>query len=462
MRYRCRNTHFASPFATSLALLLVIGLAATASAEPSLQPAHSEFESRGGGVSITSDFPGGRMNQCVQMSPDTFTVTIAPESTPINNSAWYAFQVQSQKPQTIRLLLHYVNGSHRYEPKISRDGVNWQSAADLITHTDDPGQDVELRIPVDSKPLWIAGQELLGTDEVSKWSQQLTELPYVQREEIGKSVQGRPVEQLTITESEQPNYVFIIARQHPPEVTGAIGMLHFVDAIAGSSELAQQFRQRYATMVVPTVNPDGVHHGHWRTNANNVDLNRDWSHFTQPETRAVRDRLLECRRSGDERLCLFVDFHSTYDDVFYIPAPNPNVFLAGFTRQWFSSIQGRFPKYKVNVNDNHNAHRSTSKAWVNRTLGVTAVTYEFGDETDRDTIRTVAGGAAEEMMRLLLELPVRENPQSIATKPATKNDAATNDAEKELARTERGQRNPDKPAFQLISGVVDGQPAVLP
>ena len=31
------------------------------------------------------------------------------------------------------------------------------------------------------------------------------------------------------------------------------------------------------------MNPDGVDLGHWRHNANGVDLNRDWSYYNQPE-----------------------------------------------------------------------------------------------------------------------------------------------------------------------------------
>ena len=373
--------------------------------DESFQRGDANFRSLDGQVSIRSDFPGGRMSRCQQVGPNAFAIIIAPESDPINDSAWYAFQVQSKTPKAIRLLLHYVGGSHRYEPKISRDGENWEAANELISSTSNTLQDVELLIQADRKPLWIAGQELLSTDEISQWSSDLTRLPYVHRERIGQSIQGRSVEQLTITECDQPNYVYIIARQHPPEVTGAIGMVHFVDAIAGQTTVAKLFRKRFAALVVPTVNPDGVHHGHWRCNANGVDLNRDWSHFTQPETRAVRDQVLQCRQSGENRLCLFVDFHSTYNDVFYIPAHNPEVFPTGFTKRWFGSIQDRFPNYNVSVDNNHNSHRSTSKAWIDRTLGVTAVTYEFGDETDRRTIRRIASGAAEEMMRILLELP---------------------------------------------------------
>lgn len=401
-----------------------------AMADAKLQTGGSEFISRDGQVHISSDFPGGRMNRCQQISSDVFAITISPESDPINDSAWYAFKIRSNEPKSIRILLHYVGGSHRYAPKISRDGENWESASHFVSRTSNTLRDVELQVQADRQPLWIAGQELLSTDEIAQWSSELTRLPHVEKRRIGRSVQGRAVEQLTITECKEPDYIFLIARQHPPEVTGAIGMLHFVDTVAGDTELAKRFRQRFAALVVPTVNPDGVHHGHWRCNANGVDLNRDWSHFTQPETRAVREQVLECRRAGDDRLCLFVDFHSTYDDVFYIPAHNPSIFPAGFTQQWFDSIQDRFPGYNVNVDNNHNSHRSTSKAWVDRTLGVTAVTYEFGDETDRQTIQRVASGAAEEMMKLLLGLPKkssnpRDNEPAIRLVSGTSEDDTT-------------------------------------
>ena len=425
-------------FLTLLSGLICIGMTPAGLADSpsriieSLQRGDANFESLDGQVTISSDFPGGRMSRCQQVGPDAFAIMIAPESDPINDSAWYAFQVQSEEPKPIRLLLHYVGGSHRYEPKISRDGENWETANGLISSTSNTLEDVELVIQADDEPLWIAGQELLSTDEISQWSSDLTQLPHVEKKRIGRSVQGRSVDQLTITECEEPSYVYIIARQHPPEVTGAIGMVHFVDAIAGQTEIARQFRKRFAALVVPTVNPDGVHHGHWRCNANDVDLNRDWSHFTQPETRAVRDQLLECRKSGDEKLCAFIDFHSTFDDVFYIPSHNPEVFPSGFTKRWFGALQDRFPNYEVSVDNNHNSHRSTSKAWVDRTLGVTAVTYEFGDETDRDTIEQVAGGAAEEMMRILLELPEPE------TKPAMSPEKFA---------------SPEGPKIRLVSGV---------
>ena len=40
-------------------------------------------------------------------------------------------------------------------------------------------------------------------------------------------------------------------------------------------------------IVYPLMNPDGVDEGHWRHNTGGIDLNRDWAHYNQPETRQV-------------------------------------------------------------------------------------------------------------------------------------------------------------------------------
>ena len=47
---------------------------------------------------------------------------------------------------------------------------------------------------------------------------------------------------------------------------------------------------------------------------------------------------------------------------------------------------------------------NTSVAWVHREFGIPAITYELGDDTDRALLAQIAGGAAEEMMKLLLAL----------------------------------------------------------
>ena len=382
-------------------LALDTGIVSTASAEPSL-PASGQlsFRSAKSAVTFDSDFPGGKLDELIEVNEKTFDLFIRPETEPINDSAWYAFKVSAKRPQMIDVRLCYQGGSHRYEPKVSHDRQSWSSAEHLVVGRHPGGREIRLRLAVGPQPTWIAGQELYGDEDVRRWMRKRNEHPHVSTSSIGRSVKGASLLKLEIADGEPADAIFILSRQHPPEVTGTIGMMSFVDAITRDGQSSNAFRKSFRTVVVPTANPDGVQQGNWRTNANGVDLNRDWMHFTQPETLAIRDELLRLRNTG--QLWLFLDFHSTYNEVFYTPPRETKLFPNGFTTRWLAAVDRRVRDFRVIHDDAHNAHRSTSKSWVARELGIHAITYEFGDETPRPRIRRIATQSAEEMMKLLI------------------------------------------------------------
>lgn len=361
------------------------------------------FVSEDQSVCIRSDFPGGRVNECVQIGPQQFDLVIRPEHQPINDSAWYAFQVRATRPCELTIRLRYDGGSHRYSPLISHDGESWFPAERLVTAVHPFGKQAILKIRVDTKPLWVSARQLMTNDAVDSWINEIAKRDYVEQDVIGYSVENRPIRRLKITESSSTATIFLMARQHPTEISGMIGLMRFVEAISAKTTRASQFRQQFNTVVVPTANPDGVARGHWRCNAAGVDLNRDWKHFTQPETQALRRELLSHRTAGRRSLYLFLDFHSTYEDVFYTAEDVDQAFPPNFTSTWLEALQQRFAWYDVNHDSNHNSNRCTSKAWVRDTLDVAAVTYEFGDATQPRQIAELAQGSAEEMMRLLTQ-----------------------------------------------------------
>ena len=353
------------------------------------------------GLSFRSDFPGARINDCIQVSQTEYRVRILPENTPINNSAWYAFQVTSQVPRTITVRLNYEGGSHRYHPKISHDGVRWTPLGPEA-YTRDGKRQATLHLEAGPEPLWVAAQELVTSKRLSAWADELDRLEFVHKSVLGRSVLGRPIHKLDITGAKDPGYVFIIGRQHPPEVTGSLALMRFVETVVADSDLARRFRARFNVIVVPLVNPDGVEAGHWRHNINGVDLNRDWVKCTQPETRALRDEILKFKSAAGPRLYLFLDFHSTHRDVFYTQPDRLETFPKDFTRKWLDAVQGQFPDYEVRRVGSHGPTLKTSKRWVYHELGVPSITYEFGDHTARPLLNRISEGAAEEMMRLLL------------------------------------------------------------
>jgi len=77
------------------------------------------------GVFVSNEFEGARLNDFYQVNDSTYTAVIIPENAPINNSAWYSFKIWAGDEQTIKLNLDYIDGYHRYRPKVSSDGINW-------------------------------------------------------------------------------------------------------------------------------------------------------------------------------------------------------------------------------------------------------------------------------------------------------------------------------------------------
>jgi cytosolic carboxypeptidase protein 6 len=363
------------------------------------------------GVTFRSDFPGARVNEYARLDNGEFELTIRPENTPINNSAWYAFQVVSDQAKTITVRLTYENGTHRYHPQVSTDGRNWSRLDDSAVQRSTDKRQAVIRLDVGTDPLWVAGQELIGRERLEGWMEKLAELPFVKQSVIGRSIENRPIYSLQITESDDPGHVVVIGRQHPPEVTGTLGLMAFVDRLVETDAKAAEFRKAFQVTVVCLVNPDGVDRGYWRSNVNGVDLNRDWGKFAQPETRAVRDHVLPLHQPPDRRIYLWLDFHSTHQDVFYTQPDETETFPPLFTRQWLEALDRRTPGYSVR-RVNSAGGKQTSMQWAHRTFGAPAITYEFGDNTDRAEIRQVARTAAEEMMRLLV--PARQRKEAAA------------------------------------------------
>ena len=388
--------------AALVGMLAVGSVIAFAAAQEVALQARQVIEFDEPGVTFDNRFPGARLNECTQEGEAQFRVLIRPEKSPINDSAWYAFRVQSATARTITVRLCYEGGTHRYHPKISHDGIHWTPLGPDAYTRGENRREATLRLDVGPEPLWVAAQELLTSEDLNGWAERIAQRQFVRRSVLGHSVLGKPIYKLEITGAADPGYVFIIGRQHPPEVTGSLGLIRFVETLVADTDLARQFRTRFHVIVVPLVNPDGVDNGLWRTNLNGVDLNRDWDRFTQPETRALRDELMQFTSPAGPSLYLFLDFHSTHRDVFYTQPDRAETFPEGFTRNWLDAIRARFPDYELRRGASVGGKQKTSKRWGYQVLGVPAITYELGDHTDRELIARISRGAAEEMMRLLL------------------------------------------------------------
>ncbi len=368
-------------------------------------------------IYASNEFTGARLNDFYKENDSVYIAYINAENKPINASPWYAFKLWTEKQQEIYLSLKYSGYSHRYVPKLSNDGINWQAFDTTMIVVDTLVETATFKITVPTNTLWISAQELITSGYYKNWEDKIATLSFVKKKTIGRSAEGRPLNELFISENQDTkDFVVFIGRQHPPEVTGFLGLKTFVETVVGDSETAKEFRKKYNALIIPLVNPDGVDNGHWRHNIKGVDLNRDWVEFNQPEPRTVSNTIKQVIELGGN-IKFFIDFHSTLMDVFYTLSLESTITEEQDEEEiriakenhtlisnWLSNLQSKLPDYYVNIIDTLSKSTSpTSDRWIQKTFNAPALTYEVGDETDREMIKKVAATAAEEFMKILIE-----------------------------------------------------------
>jgi len=357
-----------------------------------------------GNVFATNDFPAARLNNFKRIRGVLYTATIDPENTPINMSPWYAFKIWSEEDKNIWLHFVYPEGRHRYVPKLSTDGENWQPVNQTrFTFIEDGSAIMNLDVSADT--IWVAAQEIKDSGRVGSWCKELSTDDRVTFSSIGKSKEGRDIYFLDMNNGKvkKKDIIAILSRQHPPEVTGYLAMQAFLDELL-VNENATNFFNKYRVVVYPMLNPDGVDNGHWRHNVGGIDLNRDWAFYRQPETRQVADHLVNTVAKSKARMILGLDFHSTQKDVFYTLPDEVGAesLLPWFKKPWLAGIEAAIDNYKLNESPDA-LSQPVSKAWFYSQFGSEAVTYEVGDENPRDFIELKARVAAQQMIKVLLD-----------------------------------------------------------
>ena len=109
-------------------------------------------------------------------------------------------------------------------------------------------------------------------------------------EEIGKSVENRPIYQLTTGTGDTK--VMLWSQMHGNESTATMALFDLMNFLEGKedsfTEIREKILSKITLRIIPVVNPDGMNQ--WkRRNTLDIDLNRDAASLTSPESKILKN-----------------------------------------------------------------------------------------------------------------------------------------------------------------------------
>jgi hypothetical protein len=115
------------------------------------------------GIFFSNNFPSARVNQLSKVNDSTFNITIAAENRPINSSSWFAFKVWGKPKKNVYINLLYPQDKHRYKPKITTDGQQWQTLEAVNVNMEKNEASFKLQLSKDT--ITVAAQEIISSSQ---------------------------------------------------------------------------------------------------------------------------------------------------------------------------------------------------------------------------------------------------------------------------------------------------------
>jgi len=291
-----------------------------------------------GAVIIRWDFEGGNLGKADLIGTDHYRCHVkgqVDQDGRNRQANWYFFRVDNARDHVLTFDLVDLAGEYNYQPNrgaitkdtlpfYSGDGIIWQPVEEAAYDASEPKLQFTIKAPTDH--LWVAHVPAYTSVNFAELLRDILMTPYVHSATIGKSVEGRDIPVVTITDSSVPDnakkVIWLMFRQHAWEAgsswTGD-GLMRFATSSNPAAVLA---RRETILKILPLCDPDGVAHGGVRFNLYGYDLNRNWDvvdPVKMPEITAERRAILDWVDSG-KRIDFFLTLHNDESNE-YIEGP---------------------------------------------------------------------------------------------------------------------------------------------
>jgi len=280
-------------------------------------------------VTVHTDFEGGNVGRIEQVSGTHLRCGVKGESDQDGRNrqpSWFYFRVDGVGGKEVTIDLTDLAGEYNYRkhngsglgnmhPVYSYDNRDWKNFQNV--EWDGENSTIRVWFKAAEDQVWIARIAPYTNQHLKKLLDEVGAHPCLRREVIGKTVEGRPMLLLTITNPKRPDsgkeVIWLMARQHSWE-TGtswvAEGAIRF---LLSADPRAARIRDEFVFKIFPMADPDGVARGGVRFNTNGYDLNRNWDVVDQklmPEIYVQRQAVFDWVDSG-KRIDLFLTLHNT-------------------------------------------------------------------------------------------------------------------------------------------------------
>jgi hypothetical protein len=246
-------------------------------------------------------------------------------------ATWFYFRMDHVKGRDVVLTLTDLVGEYNdrpgavgYGPDIvpvySDDGRHWRHFAG--TEWDDAKKEATLRFRPAGDSIWIAHVPPYTPGDLRRLLEEVGEKPSAVVEVIGKTVRGRDIPVVTVTNplvaDDGKKVVWLQARQHAWEAGTSYVMEGALRFITSDDPAAAALRDRVVFHVTPMVDLDGAAGGKVRYNANGYDVNRHWPEVDlrrpevlklMPETWYVKKAIVAAH--AQHGIDLMVNLHNT-------------------------------------------------------------------------------------------------------------------------------------------------------
>lgn len=252
-------------------------------------------------MEINSQFDGGNIKCISCTSPQTIHLEIEADRN-TSTLQWFYFRLTGAKDQACRIQItnagkaSYLDGWENYQALASYCRQTW-------TRIETSYHDgiLTLSLTPTENSIYIAYFAPYSLEQQADFLAQIQRSPLTDVNILGKTLDGRPIECVTVqsttdnSNQKQKKNLWLIARQHAGETMASWWMEGFLTRLTDKTDpISQRLLSQANFYIIPNMNPDGSFRGHLRTNANGLDLNRQWQDTTaetSPEVYYVRNAM---------------------------------------------------------------------------------------------------------------------------------------------------------------------------